>query len=162
MRTIWYTGVTAVLSLLIASSTCAGPTTYYMMPQAAQLGKDTSVILVGNRLQHIEQVLFFDEGITLVDWEPVEEIRHNHYTKMEPAPEGAAVKLTFRVTEDCRLGKHYFRIRTDETISEIQSLWISPYPCVEESNPFHDNEASNGEFETAQAIEIGTTVYGYS
>lgn len=160
MRTLLlgFTFLAAALSELFAL-----PTAGYLMPMAVQRGRDVEVILHGNRLQHIEQVLFWDQGITFLGSEPVSEVRDQHYEKMNPAKDGTAVRLKFRIAGDCRLGKHDFRIRTDETLSELQSLWVSPYPCVEESQPFSDSEKqTNGDFEHAQAVESGTTVYGYS
>lgn len=157
--------LTFVLFITITgfSRASAQMTAGYLMPMAVQQGRDAEVILHGNRLQNIEQILFWDEGITWLGSEPVNEVRDQHYERMNPAKEGTAVRLKFRIASDCRVGKHYFRIRTDETLSELQSLWVSPYLCVEESQPFSDSEKkTNGDFEHAQAVELGTTVYGYS
>ena len=155
--------LTFVLFITACSQALAATTADYLMPMAVERGRDVEVILHGNRLQNIEQVLFWDEGITFLGSEPVSEVRDLHQEKMNPAREGTAARLKFRIAEECRLGRHYFRIRTDETLSELQSLWVTPYPCVEESQPFSDHEKrTNGDFEHAQSVELGTTVYGYS
>lgn len=155
--------LTFVLFIAAFSQALADRTAHYLMPMAVQQGRDAEVILHGNRLQNIEQILFWDEGITWLGSEPVNEVRDQHYEKMNPAREGTAARLKFRIADDCRVGRHYFRIRTDETLSELQSLWVSPYPCVEESQPFSDSDKkTNGDFEHAQAVKLGTTVYGYS
>ena len=160
MRTLT---LTFVLLITAFSQAFAVRTAHYLMPMAVQQGRDAEVILHGNRLQKIEQVLFWDEGITFLGYEPVSVVRDQHYTKMNPAKAGTAVRLKFRIAADCRIGEHYVRIRTDETLSELHSLWVSPYPCVEESHPFSDsNKETNGDFEHAQEVELGTTVYGYS
>ena len=36
--------------------------------------------------------------------------------------------LTLEIADDCRLGEHFFRLRTHENLSEMLSFWVSPFP----------------------------------
>ncbi|MDF1755539.1 MAG: PPC domain-containing protein [Verrucomicrobiales bacterium] len=133
-----------------------------ILPQVGQRGSETTVLLQGNRLQHIEEILFYDLGISLKSSEATTEIYHEqNFTPLE-AGEGEAALLTFKIDPDCRVGEHFFRIRTKETLSEMLSFWVSPFPCVAEESFGHDDEKrSNGAPEMAQPVSINSTVYGY-
>ena len=81
---------------------------------------------------------------------------------MRPTPEGTAVELKLKIADDCPLGEHHFRIRTDDQLSEMVSFWVTPFPCVVESNVGQDGDKkSNGDIENAQPVQLNTTVYGY-
>ena len=92
--------LTFVLFITAFNLALAATTADYLMPMAVERGRDVEVILHGNRLQNIEQVLFWDEGITFLGSEPVSEVRDLHQEKMNPALEGTAARLKFRIAEE--------------------------------------------------------------
>lgn len=139
------------------------PTAGRIQPQVGQRGARTKVLLLGARLQRIEEFVFYDEGIEVVNHEAVNNIPHDIHGELRPTPAGTAVELTLDIATDCRLGEHFFRIRTHENLSEMLSFWVSPFPCVMEDHWAHDNTANggNGSMALAQPVQRGVTVLGY-
>lgn len=138
------------------------PTAGRINPQVGERGSLTKTILTGGRLERIEEFVFYDDGIRVVDLHPLDEIPHDAHGGPRPMPPGTAVELTLEIADDCRLGEHFFRLRTHETLSEMLSFWVSPFPCVAEGHWAHDrDETGNGTTARAQPVELGTTVYGY-
>lgn len=138
------------------------PTAGRINPQVGERGSQMKTILIGGRLERIEEFVFYDDGIRVVDYRPLDEIPSDMHGSPRKMPAGTAVELTLEIAEDCRLGEHFFRLRTHENLSEMLSFWVSPFPCVAENFWAHDKEdAGNGTMARAQAVELGTTVYGY-
>lgn len=131
-------------------------------PQVGEQGSTTKITLIGGRLQEIEEFFFYQPGIKVVDWRPLDVIPSDMRGDDRKMPEGTAVELTLEIADDCPLGEHFMRLRTKEALSEMVSFWVSPFPCVPEKDWAHDSaDKGNGEMVRAQQIELGTTVYGY-
>ena len=138
------------------------PTAGRITPQVGERGSLTKAVLIGGRLERIEEFIFYDEGIRVVDHRPVAEIPHENHGGARKMPPGTAVELTLEIAPDCRLGEHFFRLRTHENLSEMLSFWVSPFPCVAEVHWTHDRDgAGNGTIGQAQEVELGTTVFGF-
>ncbi|MEM1296590.1 MAG: PPC domain-containing protein, partial [Verrucomicrobiota bacterium] len=138
------------------------PTAGRINPQVGERGSEVKALLLGTRLERIEEFLFYDSGIEVVDYQPVDQIPHDNHGSLSPTPAGTAVELTLRIAEDCRLGEHFFRLRTHEALSEMLSFWVSPFPCVPEIDWAHDRkDKGNGTMAHAQPVELGSTVFGY-
>ena len=139
------------------------PTAGRINPPVGQCGSETKTLLIGARLERIEEFIFYDSGIEVVNHKSVEKIPHDIHGDLRPTPAGTAVELTLRIANDCRLGEHFFRLRTHENLSEMLSFWVSPFPCVKESHWAHDRTANggNGSMALAQPVKRGVTVLGY-
>lgn len=138
------------------------PTAARINPQVGERGSEMKAILIGARLERIEEFVFYDDGIRVIDHRPLDEIPHDQHGGPRPMPPGTAVEVTLEIADDCRLGEHFFRLRTHENLSEMLSFWVSPFPCVAEAHWTHDSDdAGNGTMARAQPVELGTTVYGY-
>ncbi len=140
-----------------------GPTYGHIEPKVAQQGTEVEVLLFGTRLYQIEDFLFYREGIEFIGSEPVSEWYADGCTgQMQQIGPGHCAKVKLRVAKDCPTGRHLFRVQTDETLSEMSSFWITPYQVVAEDHWWLDKaENINDDFDHAQSIELGTTVYGY-
>ena len=138
------------------------PTAARISPQVGQRGTRVTLLLQGARLQEIEDVLFYQPGLRYVGFKPVEQVPDDTNQKLKPTPAGTAAALTLEISKDCPLGEHFLRIRTSDELSEIVSFWVSPFQCVGEAHLGHDGPGNtNGTIETAQPIELNTSVYGY-
>ena len=139
------------------------PTAGRIQPQVGQRGTEAKVLVLGARLERIEEFLFYGPGIRVVDHRPVDQIPTDIHGDLKPTPPGTAVELTLEIAEDCRIGEHFFRLRTHENLSEMLSFWVTPFPCIPEKHWAHDraDKASNGTIELAQPVELGSTVFGY-
>lgn len=144
-------------------------------PHVIQRGAETTIIVHGHRLQQIKQFLTYSPGLEMVSYKPVNEILEFHGFKMREVKEGEAVALTLKASSDCAIGRHLFRIRTHETLSEMRAIWVSPFKCIDEDTPGHDSrykvgsairgqiitKEGNNSFEKAQKVSLNTTVNGY-
>lgn len=138
------------------------PTAARLMPQVGQRGTQVTLLMIGARLQKIEDVVFYRSGLRFVGYELLKEIPEDHSMQLKSTPAGTAVALTLRIADDCPLGEHHLRIRTNDQLSEMVSFWITPFRCVAEANVGNDSEGkTNGDVDHAQPVELNSTVYGY-
>lgn len=137
------------------------PTAGRINPQVGERGSQMKTTLIGGRLQQIKEFIFYDKGIRVVDHRPLDAIPHDIHGGRREMPPGTAVELTLEIGDDCRLGEHFFRLRTQENLSEMLSFWVSPFPCEPEKHWVHDDGKGNGTMALAQPVKLGTTVYGY-
>ena len=133
-------------------------------PQVVERGREVKVVLEGNNLEDVQGILTYSEGIRFVRVEETKEIDPITMSKpVKPEP-GKAVTLVLDIAKDCAIGEHLFRIQTKETLSEFQTIWVSPFPCERESYPYrHDAKAyaEANTIEKAQPVKLGTTVWGH-
>lgn len=138
------------------------PTVARLMPQVGQRGTQVQLLMIGARLQQIEDVVFYGPGLHFEGYELLEQIPHDLSMELKSTPAGTAVTLKLRIDDDCPLGEHYLRVRTNDQLSEMVSFWVTPFPCVPESNLGNDtNDRTNGDIDHAQPVKLNTTVYGY-
>ena len=147
----------ALLLLNTLPTAVAAPYRYAetITPQVAQRGTEAKVHLKGNRLDGITGILAYSPGLRFIRAEPV------------PDPKNASktldiktdVILVLEISDTCAFGEHLFRIRLKETLSELQTLWVSRYPCVQEMDP-GARDAGEAPFDDAQEVALGTTVWG--
>lgn len=129
-----------VLLTLVAPVTlrAASPQLNIILPRGVQRGTETVLTFQGARLSDAQEVMVYYPGITV--------------TKLEVVNDNQ-VKATVQIAADCRLGEHAFRIRTASGISEMQTLYVGPFPLVQEKEP-------NNDFASPQKIELNSTVEG--
>ena len=116
----------------------ASPSLGGIQPRGAQRGTEAVVTFSGGRLADAAEILVYYPGITVKKLEVVND---------------AAVKVTFAIAPDCRLGEHAFRVRTASGISELRTFWVGALPVIDEKEP-------NSEFDKPQPIALNTTVHG--
>jgi hypothetical protein len=119
-------------------SRAASPALGAIQPRGAQRGTEAVVTFQGGRLADAQEILVYYPGITVKKLEVVND---------------AAVKATFAIAPDCRLGEHAFRVRTASGISDLRTFWIGALPVIDEKEP-------NSEFDKPQPIAMNTTVHG--
>ncbi|MDF1860996.1 MAG: PPC domain-containing protein [Verrucomicrobiales bacterium] len=127
-----------------------------VLPQIAQQGTEVEVSINGHELETASEVLFYRPGISCLEIRNVSEYPKNG--RMEKAEPGQAIALRFRVASDAAIGEYFFRIRTEKKLSELLSFWVTPFPVVDEVDPF---SPVNDTPETAQPVPLNSTIVGY-
>lgn len=116
----------------------ASPSLGGITPRGVQRGTQAVVLFNGVRLSDAQQVVTYQPGLSVAKLEVVNDNQ---------------VKATLQIAPDCPLGEHALRLRTATGISELRTLWVGPYPIVEEKE-------SNSDFASPQKVPLNVTVHG--
>jgi hypothetical protein len=132
--------VLATFGMLIAAvpAWAVAPTVRLIQPVGGQRGTEVMVTLTGQRLADIEEILFYQPGITV--------------TKIVGGKDTQAV-ATFKIAEAAQLGLHDFRVRTATGISSLKTFSVGTLRDVAEVEP-------NNDFARPQLISNNVTVNG--
>ena len=118
-----------------------------VQPRGGQRGTEMTIRLNGDRLYEPEEIIFYQEGITV--------------TKLEKAgDEHKSVQATISIAPDAPLGEHLLRLRCKGGISYQRSFWVGEYPTVMEKRNEERTADLNSNFDSPQKIEINQTVQG--
>jgi hypothetical protein len=129
--------VPLLLALALPASAFS-PILNLINPRGGQRGTELQINFHGERLNEIQEALFFDPGISLANIEV-------------KAPNHLVAKLT--IAPDARLGEHSIRLRGANGITEVRSFWVGQFPAIDEVEP-------NNTFDQNQRVELNTTVQG--
>jgi hypothetical protein len=132
--------VSAAFGLLIAAvpAWAVSPTVRLVQPVGGQRGTEVVVTVTGQRLADIQEILFYQPGITV--------------TKIVGGKDTQAV-ATFKIAEAAELGLHDFRVRTATGISSLKTFSVGTLPDVTEVEP-------NDDFARPQMVSLNVTVNG--
>ena len=118
-----------------------------VQPRGGQRGTEMTIRLNGDRLYEPEEIIFYQEGITV--------------TKLEKAgDEHKSVQATISIAPDAPLGEHLLRLRCKGGVSYQRSFWVGEYPTVMEKRNKERTADLNSNFDSPQKIEINQTVQG--
>ena len=132
--------VLATLGILVAAlpAWAVSPTVRLIQPVGGQRGTEVVVTLTGQRLADIQEILFYQPGITV--------------TKIVGGKDAQAV-ATFKIAPGAELGLHDFRVRTATGISSLKTFSVGTLRDVAEVEP-------NDDFARPQAVSMNVTVNG--
>lgn len=131
----------SALSILLALNTplaAFSPELSLVNPRGGQRGSEMEIHFHGERLEGINEALFYEPGLSLSPID-VKDAKH------------ALAKLT--IAPDAALGEHSLRLRGPGGVTEVRSFWVDQFPSVPETEP-------NATFDQAQRIELNRTVEG--
>lgn len=114
------------------------PELHLIEPRGGQRGTEVDVQFLGKRMEGAGEILLYEPGISV-----------SGFTKNDERQ--ADAKLV--IAPDAVLGEHSMRVRTASGISELRTFWVGQFPTVKEAEP-------NATFDTAQRIELNTTIQG--
>ena len=138
----------ALLLGLSAPSLAGTPELARVLPRGAQRGQTVELRLRGRRLEAPQELLLYDEGITVASLEEV---------IPKPGKQGPGevreVRARIVIAPDCAPGEQRLRLRTASGITELRTFWVGVLPEVEEVEP-------NGSQEQPQAVELDRTIAG--
>jgi hypothetical protein len=126
------------LSILAAPAWAVAPVVRLIQPVGGQRGTESAVTITGQRLTDIQEILFYQPGITV--------------TKIVGGKEDQAV-VTFKIAETAALGLHDFRVRTATGVSSVRTFSVGTLKEVAEVEP-------NSDFAKPQKIGMNVTVNG--
>jgi hypothetical protein len=132
--------VLATIGMLLtaAPAWAVAPTVRLIQPVGGQRGTEVTVTLTGQRLADIQEILFYQPGITV--------------TKLVGGNYAQAV-ATFKIAGGAELGLHDFRVRTATGISSLKTFSVGTLRDVAEVEP-------NNDFKRPQMVSINVTVNG--
>ncbi|MBX3451224.1 MAG: pre-peptidase C-terminal domain-containing protein [Planctomycetaceae bacterium] len=130
--------IVALVLLAGGMAEAANPTLAKVTPRGAQRGTEVEVLLVGDRLDDAQELVFYQPGIEVAELTVVD---------------AKQVKAKLKIAADCYPGTKYVRVRTKTGLSELQNFRVGVMPNVAEVEP-------NNEFTAPQAIEKNVTIEG--
>jgi hypothetical protein len=130
--------IAAFLLLFAATVRAASPHFAAIDPPGVQRGADSDVTISGQHLQDAMGLLFYEPGIQVISWKPVDPGR---------------VLARLRVAPDSPLGEHDVRVWTATGLSELRPLYVGPFPNVQSSG-------TNRIIARAQPVPVNCTVNG--
>jgi len=135
-----------------------------ILPQLGQQGTTVEVVVYGHHLETAREVLFFQEGLRCVGFEPLEEVLDGRGQSQKVEP-GQAVLMKIEIAPDCPPGEHLLRIRTADALSEMVAFWVTTLPVIEEEHPWADRDEKgepvrNDSPEFAQEVPLNTAISG--
>lgn len=107
-------------------------------PRGGQRGTEVEVTLSGDRMEDIQEVMFYEPGITVAGID---------------AKDGKKPTAKFTIAPDARLGEYSVRVRTASGVTELCSFFVGQFPTVAEKEP-------NNTFDQPQAATMNTTIAG--
>ena len=128
----------ALFAFLIGPAPASSPVLSSVMPKGGQRGTDIAFTFGGDRLDDVEEIIFYSKGFTAKDLKVVD---------------AKKVTATVGVAPDCALGEHKIRLRARSGISHIRTFWIGQFPTLTETEP-------NSDFAAPQEIKPNVTVAG--
>ncbi len=126
------------LLILAVPARAVSPVLRLIQPVGGQRATEVTVTLSGQRLNDIQEILFYQPGITV--------------TKIVGGQEPRAV-VTFKISETAALGLHDFRVRTATGVSSLKTFSVGNLKEVSEVEP-------NNDFAKPQKIDMNVTVNG--
>ncbi len=141
VRTILLSG------LLVLQAAAYTPSVSLISPRGGQRGTEMTILLSGDRLYEPQEIIFYNEGITVTNLEKVGE-------------DHKAVNATIRINADAPLGEHQMRLRCKGGISFQRTFWVGQYPTVMEKRSEDRKRDLNSKFEEPQEITLNTTIQG--
>ncbi|TVP99760.1 MAG: serine protease [Planctomycetaceae bacterium] len=148
LRTIRSVGGTRLRLALVAFSVAFGafvgqvhaaqPVLTRSEPLGVVRGETTQVVLHGSRLNDAREVLFDKPGLRVTEVKPID---------------AAKVEVTLEADADLVPGLYPIQVVTESGISNLRLIGVGAMPVVQEVEP-------NSDFDTAQKIELNTTIEG--
>ncbi len=130
--------ISTLLLALVSPLAAFSPVLDLIDPRGGQRGTEMEIHFHGERLEGIEEALFYQPGIILSDIAVKD-------------GKNATAKLT--IAADAPLGEHSLRLRSPGGLTELRSFWVGQFPTVLETEP-------NASFDQAQRIPLNSTVHG--
>ncbi len=127
-----------LLAMMAVVVSAYEPSVSVIRPTGFERGKTIEATFAGARLGDAQELLFYEQGITLKKITPVN---------------ANSFKATLEVSPQCRLGIHAVRVRTATGVSNLRTFTVGALPVVVEKEP-------NSDFAAPQAISLDVTVGG--
>lgn len=122
----------------------ASPDLQSIQPRGVQRATTTTLNLYGSRLSDVQAIVVYPS--TLATAEAFQ------FTELTAKDDGHLTAMV-TISPDCPFGEHAIRVRTATGMSTMRTLWVGPYPQVDEVEP-------NSDFDAPQKVDMNVTVAG--
>ena len=132
-----------IMLLLLCSNTFAQSEARYVgkvSPLVGQRGRTIALTIVGENLNPAAQIHFYRKGLRA--------------SNLQTSSDGRQLKAQLRITANCPVGQHPFRVRTAHGWTTMSTFYVTAYPVDEERK-------SPSTYEDCQAIKNNSTVVGF-
>lgn len=95
------------------------------MPRGGQRGTTVEVKIQGVALENVREAIFYRGGVKAVEFSVpamIQTCRLMHSARIEQE-----VTCHFEITDDCPIGVHPFRLRTDRELTTVSTFYVTPY-----------------------------------
>lgn len=116
-RPILAVGFFALVSVSSLGAIAANPSLEMIVSPVLSRGQETVLIARGSALGEASEAIFYSSNIRCSQIEVVND---------------EELRLHLEVNQDCPLGQQGLRIRTPDGISELRTVWVSPFSIVAE------------------------------
>lgn len=123
---------------LLSIAMADGPRIEEIASGIGQRGTSFDIKLSGSGLVEGSSFLFYRPGLTCSNLRVVSD---------------SAIVATLKSADDCELGSHPFRIQSQQGISELRVIRVTPLPLIAEAEP-------NNSLSESQLVAAGNTVVG--
>ncbi len=130
-----------LLSGFASASWAVAPSLGNILPHGVQRGTEADLVLQGGNLQDAEELLIYDQGLSVVKFE------------VPADANGGSVKVRVKAEANAPIGSFRCRVRTKSGLTNLLNVYVGPLPMVEEVEP-------NSEFATPQVITNNYCVHG--
>jgi hypothetical protein len=103
--------------ILMPSGYASNPSLEGLLAPVVSRGSECAVVARGASLKETCEVLLYDNGIRCIRIEVVND---------------EEVRMVFEISSECPLGAHGLRLRNPDGISELRTIWVSPFPIEPE------------------------------
>ena len=149
--------VAGIACLLGAATANAGtPRLAKLVPPGGQRGTTVEVEFTGRFLENPREVLFYEPGITAESFEMIESVTGPNGRPQTVEP-GTRIRVRLKIANDCALGGHGVRLRTNIGLTEYHRFFVGPFATIEENEL---TTKRNDTRETAKDVPLNTTVFG--
>ena len=151
------------LALYLSAGAVAGPVQRHIervMPRGGQRGTIVEVKLQGVALENVREAIFYRGGVKATHFSAAETIQTRGL--MHGAKIMQEVKCRFEIAEDCPVGVHPFRLRTDRELTTVSTFCVTPYKIITEAESSHQQNdlASQAEKLQPGAVTIAGHLRG--
>ena len=134
--------VLALTNLAVAFS----PSLQRVEPRGGQVGTKVQLELIGQRLYRPTQLLFYRDGLQVLE--------------VRPGKDPKKAFATLHIPPQAALGEYPFRVLCQEGLSELRTFWVGQFPTIYEARTKNGKREANDTFATAQRIATDVTVQG--
>ena len=127
--------------MLMGSLRAASPNFQYTEPRGGKRGTEVKVVITGQRLQDLQEIIFHEPGLSAKD------------ILVDPKANGAKAEATIVIAPDCTLGQHHMVLRCATGFTYAKTFWVSQFDNVLEVEP-------NDDFAAPQDIPMNVTIEG--
>jgi hypothetical protein len=106
-----------LMNIVMPSVHAANPSLEGILAPIVSRGNECAVVARGASLKETSEVMFYDHSIRCVRIEVLND---------------EEVRLVLEVSPECPLGAHGLRLRNPDGISELRTIWVSPFPIEPE------------------------------